>query len=566
MPAGRAPASAGALLGRLSSTFTWCAIALILAGGADLFGRRWTISDLFFERQDVMVLLGSAIILSIIARMPLRPDGAAAPTRDRSGLAVAALAAACGMVAWAGTFIVCDNFALSMDEFMARFDAEIFARGRLFGELPAAWAGYKFALQPIFQMSTPSPLHWSSSYLPVNAAARAAGRLVGLESLVNPLWTALGVVMTWAAGRRLWPDRPGMAFAAAVLTATSSQVLVNGMTAYAMPAHLTLNMVWLWGFLRGGRAGHATAILAGLAATGLHQLVFHPLFVAPFVLQLWLDRRWRLAVLYTVAYALIGLFWVSWWNLAFAAMGFGQPVSQMGAEGLIDRVEALVTNRRIDDAALMARNIARFVAWQNPFATALAALGAWAALRAKGPLRGLLLGVVLSAIAVATVLPFQGHGWGYRYLHGAIGSLSLLAASTWGRFTADLDSIERRSAERAFAAVALFAGLVALPVRAWQVHGFVAPYARASAAIARTDADVVLVDDRGVWYGADLVRNDPFLTNRPVVLRAIGLTELQLSQVRSRFRVARFALREARNFGVPPVRAARATPDKVEQR
>jgi hypothetical protein len=29
------------------------------------------------------------------------------------------------------------------------------------------------------------------------------------------------------------------------------------------------------------------------------------------------------------------------------------------------------------------------------------------------------------------LLPYQGHGWGYRYLHGLIGSLSLLAGYGW---------------------------------------------------------------------------------------------------------------------------------------
>jgi hypothetical protein len=569
MPAGQAPASAGAVLGRLSSTFIWCAIVLILVGGANLFGRSWSISDVFFVRQDIVALLAAAIILSVIARMSVRTDGAARLATAPPRLAIVALATGCGLVAWAGTFVVYDNFALSMDEFMARFDAVIFARGRLFGELPAAWAGYKSALQPIFQIDTPSPVHWSSSYLPVNAAVRAAGRLVGLESLVNPLWTALGVFATWAVGRRLWPERPGTAFAAAILAATSSQVLVNGMTAYAMPAHLALNMVWLWGFARGGRAGHATALAAGIAATGLHQLVFHPLFVAPFVLQLWLDRRWRLALLYTAAYALIGLFWASWWNLAFAVMGFGQPVSQMGADGLAIRALGLIAGRELGDVALMARNLARFVAWQNPFATALAVLGAVAAFRAKGMMRALLLSIVVTTVAVAVILPFQGHGWGYRYLHGVIGTMGLLAAWTWDRLTAGLDPAERRAAEGGFAAVALLSMLAALPTHAWQVHSFVTPYARAAAAIARTDADVVLVDERGIWYGQDLVRNDPFLRNRPVVLRLADLNDKQRAAFCTRYKIAIYDRNDAADTGVRLIKSSgsagphRARPNAV---
>jgi hypothetical protein len=37
-------------------------------------------------------------------------------------------------------------------------------------------------------------------------------------------------------------------------------------------------------------------------------------------------------------------------------------------------------------------------------------------------------------------------------------------------------------------------------------------------------ADVVLVNGSTVWYGRDLVRNDPFLEGQPVVVRANGLS------------------------------------------
>ena len=82
------------------------------------------------------------------------------------------------------------SFKLSLDEFMARFDAAIFAQGRLLGEIPERWADYRGALQPMFMVEPPSPAHWISSYLPVNAAFLALGGLVGLETLVNPAWAA----------------------------------------------------------------------------------------------------------------------------------------------------------------------------------------------------------------------------------------------------------------------------------------------------------------------------------------------------------------------------------------
>ena len=42
--------------------------------------------------------------------------------------------------------------------------------------------------------------------------------------------------------------------------------------------------------------GHAGAIAVGAVACGLHQIVFHPLFVAPFILHLWFHKRRALAL------------------------------------------------------------------------------------------------------------------------------------------------------------------------------------------------------------------------------------------------------------------------------
>src|SRR5262249_56096284 len=75
-----------------------------------------------------------------------------------------------------------------------------------------------------------------------------------------------------------------------------------------------------------------------------------------------------------------------------------------------------------------------------------------------------------------------------------------------------------RDGALAWAARVLLSALVLLPWRGYQVHAFVKPYASAIATIARSDADVVIVDPTDIWYGEDLARNDPFLTARPKVL------------------------------------------------
>src|SRR6185503_4596412 len=99
-----------------------------------------------------------------------------------------------------------------------------------------------------------------------------------------------------------------------------------------MSAHLAFNLLWLWCFLRGDRRGDCGALVFGFVATGLHQLLFHPLFVAPFIARLWFSgERWR-ALVYMAAYSMIGLFWVSYWQIVLAGSGTGGD--QASASGM----------------------------------------------------------------------------------------------------------------------------------------------------------------------------------------------------------------------------------------
>ena len=44
-------------------------------------------------------------------------------------------------------------------------------------------------------------------------------------------------------------------------------------------------------------------------------------------------------------------------------------------------------------------------------------------------------GVILNLLAMSLILPYQGHGWGYRYMHGQIGCMALVAAMAWMQVT-----------------------------------------------------------------------------------------------------------------------------------
>ena len=52
-------------------------------------------------------------------------------------------------------------------------------------------------------------------------------------------------------------------------------------------------------------------------------------------------------------------------------------------------------------------------------------------------------------------------------------------------------------------------------------ESFIRPFARAAKAIHSINAPVVGVNLLGTWYSADLIRNDPFLEEAPIVVAAI---------------------------------------------
>ena len=464
----------------------------------------------------------------------------------------------------AGWWLVFGGYAFSLDEFLANFDAQIFASGRLMAPIAPAWRPYVAALQPMYMLPLPNSV-WASSYLPVNAAMRGLGRLVHAESLVNPLLSAFSVVAVWRIGRRLWPERPDLALIAAALLGTSSQLIVMAMTAYAMPAHLAFNLAWLWLFLRGGKLGHGGAIAVGFLATGIHQLVFHPLFVAPFILQLLVHRRWGLGALYIAAPMPPSD--CSGWNTGRSRPGFGVSTEDTGSTGL-DYLHGPHQRRAgrhgWRNLGAMGESLMRFVTWQNPLTAPLALIGAVMTIWNRGPVRALTLGVVLTLIVMGIATPSQTHGWGYRYLHGLLGSVCLTAAWAWSKLTDALPAQRRAGANGALALACAISLVVVTPVRAWQAWSYVAPYAAANAAIQAAKADVVVVDHNSqvLFDMGTVTRNDPFLAHKPQVMALAYMDEPLVRRLCATHSVLIFNGQSAADYGLvripwnPPPRLA----------
>ncbi|HZZ88746.1 MAG TPA: hypothetical protein VFE13_10480 [Caulobacteraceae bacterium] len=537
--------------------FAWALFLAVLAAAIlltqSLVKDSWSVEAHFFWRQDVPVL---GAMLAITLGLCFAPASwlarlAGPPGRDARWV-VPALAATTTAAGAVGVWAVFQGYTFSLDEFLANFDARIFASGRLAAPIAPDWRPYASAMQPMYMLPL-APSAWASSYLPVNAAMRAVARLAHADWLLNPLLSGFSVIATWAVGRRLWPDRPDLALIAAALLGTSSQLIVMAMTAYAMPAHLAFNLAWLWLFLRGGKLGHAGAIAVGFLATGIHQVAFHPLFAAPFVLQLLWRRRWGLSVLYISAYAAICLFWIDYWGIATKLHGLVPADSDStGFDYFRDRIDDVIDAMGYDSVGAMSEMLARFAAWQNLLLAPLAILGAALSIGARGALRPLVLGVFLTLVVMTIATPTQTHGWGYRYMHGLLGSACLAAAFAWGKLTAPSTREGRAGANGAFV-LACAISLVALaPVHAVQAARYVAPYAAANAAIQASRADVVVVDhDSQVLFDmGTLVRNDPLLRRSPKVMALAMMTPPMVRQICADHSVDVFNGASARSFGL----------------
>jgi hypothetical protein len=217
-------------------------------------------------------------------------------------------------------------------------------------------------------------------------------------------------------------------------------------------------------------------------------------------------------------------------TIALSALSAGaKPAGQtLGAE-----VQMLV-ERAAQTASWAhgADNLLRLLTWQNPLLWVVLAAALLAPRRLPAVAWALLGGIILTVVATLLLMPAQGHGWGYRYLHGMLGSLALLGAFGWKRIHAELPQVDRWLPVSA--AVSL---LLLLPVRAWQAETFARPWRQADARIEAVDADIVLIEHRGRWFANDLVRNDPYLNNRPLRLLAGKLSATEAGRLCHHYRV-----------------------------
>ena len=444
------------------------------------------------------------------------------------------------LAGWLGHYLVFQGYDLSRDEQMAVFDQEIFAHRRLLWPIPLEWRHLADALNRRFMLPIGNNEFWVSGYLPVHSGFRAILSTIGIAVLASPLMMALAAGSLWAIARKLWPDSNQTVLLSLLLLVTSSQALITSMTAFSMSMHLGLNLLWLALFVADRRQTHLLAILVAFFATGIHQPLFHPLFVLPFLLLLLEQRRWRLLAFYVGFYAVIGLFWLAW-PIWIASHGVAPPTvincanpNCSGGIGFLERLIGALNAFSLRHVWLTAANLLRFVCWQHPLLMPLALFGAVSCWRSEPLVKALALSFILPVIAMAILLPWQGHGYGYRYVHPALGSAILLACYGFRRAEASGLALQRPIIITTALAVTL------LPLHAWMAWRVAAPFAQVRNELAAVPADVVIVDTERVPFGQDVVFNRFDLSNRPKLLIADLVRPDDLGDLCKRWRIAFF--------------------------
>jgi hypothetical protein len=257
--------------------------------------------------------------------------------------------------------------------------------------------------------------------------------------------------------------------------------------------------------------------------------------------------RWQ-AILYLVAIAAFTLFWLNYWTIALALTAPGSSAAGLLRVPLLERIVSLLDNaRQMSSAAHGADNLLRLLTWQNPLLWVGVAAAVIGLLKLPRISWCLLAGVVLTIGTMLLLMPAQGHGWGYRYLHGLIGSLALIGTAGWVQMERLHGQAFRQPVMMCFAMTLA----AVIPARAILIERTIAPWLRATEVAMAMPADVVIVDSMTISYGYEIPRSGPYAAERPVVMMMEALSADQIRRLCGKYRVAYYGAAEARETGIP---------------
>ena len=179
-----------------------------------------------------------------------------------------------------------------------------------------------------------------------------------------------------------------------------------------------------------------------------------------------------------------------------------------------------------------AMHISLIASWSAPITLLLmiATIAAWKSL--DNFARDMALSLLLIIAARVFVITPQGEGWGYRYIYDALGNIALLAACGSDILVRAVGSVTARR----LVVYACSASLIVLaPLRAVQIELHIAPEARAVAWMQSLPEKVIVFPWNQYQWGRQMLRNDPFLREYPVMMGKLELGKTGIAELQRRF-------------------------------
>jgi hypothetical protein len=358
-----------------------------------------------------------------------------------------------------GSLLVFGTTPLSSDEKVHLFQARLFAQFKATGSYPAALVdqiippGYENSFILVAKDGRAMSVYWPGWALMMTPFV-----WLGAPWLLGPVVASAGL---YVLGRLTSLLSSAKAAAVAVLLAvTSGSFIVTGMSLYPAGGHLSLNLLYAWLLLRGGRRDVLLAGLVGGLALNLNNPVPHATFALPWLIWLAVDRTRRGRLVWLAAGYAPWLIVFFGWFLAMSSLRVPAPGGTGGFwEG---RFPLLVNLPTLDVLGLRFWELVRVWTWSAPGLLLLAALGWWrSSWRSAAWVLGVSFGVTV--VLYALFPAGQGLGWGARYYQSAWGALPILAAILLIR--PDKEALSR------VAVVAALAGLVlVVPIQVVYAH------------------------------------------------------------------------------------------------
>ncbi len=455
---------------------------------------------------------------------------------DRRRYVVAAVlwAALC-----AGSLWVYRNHPLSADEYAVVFQAKVFAAGALHGQFPPDLLDNLISpkLQNHLLMVNRENGAVFSAYWPGFSLLLAPFVWLGIPWACNPTLVAASLLLIGRIARDLI-DAPQAAGWAMLFALASPAFLANGISYYAMPAHLLFSLAFAWLLLAPTPLRLFLAGLTGGFALVLHNPFPHAAFALPWIIWLATRRGQRLRNLgflaagYLPVLLPLGVGWSLWGRAALAEHGqlaavhaatavHAVAAAQGGAAApafSLERLQSLVLAFAAvmdwpNEKTLLVRfaGLLKLWLWASP----LLLLLAWKGWRGdkRDAIRLLGASALLTFFAYFLVSFNQGNGWGYRYFHSAWGVLPVLA--TLGLFK--LAAQDGTRALRQVALLALLSLVAANTLRFAQIGDYMNMHLAQFPPRVEAERRVVLHNGRG-YKTIDIIQNDPWLRGDEVVL------------------------------------------------